>query len=969
MDLAKNTFLRAERRANPDSPSAEERRAARTPGQALPSGSSAALRAATSSVDTSESMESLYAIRKQLDFEDGGTAAAAAQGLAVVSADATATADGDVFNIAEETGADLASEDGWRLAKQEGEGAAGAGAYNVTADHTLSTTLTDSVAAATAAMNTGFHPIYASSTAKERRHSPGSPSGRTSPVVSGGQYRQRGMSGYSVPRPCKLDTSAIEKATALCASGDIKGLKGMVENDLNLVEKCDKNGNSLIHICAGLNQEALLKFLLAAGCHPCYRNRRGQTALHIAALKGYYQLVHTFVSDFGAPNLLIRDLNGSNPLHAAVQEGHNSIVELIIDCAADDPVRGNAVLTALDVQYRSPADLATSLNNRNAASMLQQAASWHQNYRMGRGFVSDRMANIQVQRNSEDGLGGLTDEQVERQQTQNMQRGFGKVTDHQKTRLLTSMREDGDPINVREYIDCNGKPNTIANAYAAKTPMHLCSEAGSAEAVAVLLKADGDPNQLCRWKFWGAKRATSPLHLAVESGSISTITTLLDGGADINFANKTTGDNALHMALVYGRARIVATLLKYGADVFVQNRLKMNAIAVANKHQHQECMALLEPSAFEALAWSSDADGLFTCLKENAGLAEPGIAVLPQKTLISKLLQFEALLVVVYQSIPRSVEITPVQSKHQQFLAEALSTYEAWEDSQKSTTPDSTDGNFHLRAAVARDAIRGLLDATIAMMQIIESQVETPMDRLKKGGKKTMRCYRYILDLYEVRPAAGRKLTDTEKYAIVQKVKKGEMTMVEAEAIMDAAKHADDMVASAALAEEKKAVARANWKKWLKLPGNNTAKKGNEGLDSEASRKRRIQRVQKSMRRQRGTEAAPAAAAAGDADDDSHRGLDTDGEDENEYGSAMTPASSQSSMSSLCSADEFVVVQSSESDIRPRVQPGMSPEPSTKDTFVLDAPATPTPAEKQPVAEAATPTPTPTAPAPAPASP
>lgn len=132
MDLAKNTFLRAERRANPDSPSAEERRANRTPGQALPphsSSSAASLRVAGmlggdaadmmagADGNPSDSMEDFLAIRKQLVFEEGSTlassSAASVTGAGAASTSTLAAADGDVFDIAEETGEDLEEGAGW----------------------------------------------------------------------------------------------------------------------------------------------------------------------------------------------------------------------------------------------------------------------------------------------------------------------------------------------------------------------------------------------------------------------------------------------------------------------------------------------------------------------------------------------------------------------------------------------------------------------------------------------------------------------------------------------------------------------------------------------------------------------------------------------------------------------------------------------------------------------------------------
>jgi hypothetical protein len=92
---------------------------------------------------------------------------------------------------------------------------------------------------------------------------------------------------------------------ALC-EGDLRVVKRAVEKNLDLVEASDARGNTMLHTCAYHGHKTVMKFLLACGCEPNGRNSDGQTALHLAAMRGHHELVHVFAFEFGAPSLLIR---------------------------------------------------------------------------------------------------------------------------------------------------------------------------------------------------------------------------------------------------------------------------------------------------------------------------------------------------------------------------------------------------------------------------------------------------------------------------------------------------------------------------------------------------------------------------------------------------------------------------------------------------------------------------------------
>ncbi|CAF0975888.1 unnamed protein product, partial [Brachionus calyciflorus] len=160
----------------------------------------------------------------------------------------------------------------------------------------------------------------------------------------------------------------------------------------------DQNGQSIFHLCTEFNNIEALKFFLQLDLIPpeiiyskdnfentilhtsCFygnleaiklivnklydsnnsleqilycKNNDGQTCFHIACSKGYFNIVEYFLKDKKMLQFLdFVDVNSNTSLHMATENGHSSIVSLLLDYGADVTIKNEENITALDLSCR-----------------------------------------------------------------------------------------------------------------------------------------------------------------------------------------------------------------------------------------------------------------------------------------------------------------------------------------------------------------------------------------------------------------------------------------------------------------------------------------------------------------------------------------------------------------------------------------------------------------------------------------
>lgn len=117
----------------------------------------------------------------------------------------------------------------------------------------------------------------------------------------------------------------------------IKLLIGSKDADLEIE---DKDGDKAIHHAAFGNEPKVIEILLSmegrvlkSNLELNSRNKKMQTALHIAVNKGHIDVIKVLL-DNGAHTSL-QDIDGDTPLHDAITKKYHDIIKLLLDANAD----------------------------------------------------------------------------------------------------------------------------------------------------------------------------------------------------------------------------------------------------------------------------------------------------------------------------------------------------------------------------------------------------------------------------------------------------------------------------------------------------------------------------------------------------------------------------------------------------------------------------------------------------------
>ena len=282
--------------------------------------------------------------------------------------------------------------------------------------------------------------------------------------------------------------------------------------------------------------------------------------LYYAALCGFHDVAEHLV-DAHPQHINARGGKRVTPLHAAVDNGHLSVVMLLLDGGADIGSRDSSSRTPLHLaSYRGYAEVVSLLIDRgadlNAKDLNHETPLYFASLR-GRQDVARLLLEHHADANHPD-VRGRTPLHLA------SERGHNEIV-----RLLFDHGADANHPDVR-----------------GRTPLHGASEGGHDEIVRLLSDHGADAN-------YPNSRGRTPLHHASLRGRNDTVQLLLDLGAVANHPDN-RGRTPLYHASLLGYSDIVQSFLDYGgADVDHPDNRGRTPLRVALEKDHNKIVQLL----------------------------------------------------------------------------------------------------------------------------------------------------------------------------------------------------------------------------------------------------------------------------------------------------------------------------------------------------------------------------------------
>ncbi|KAJ9584042.1 hypothetical protein L9F63_021619 [Diploptera punctata] len=165
------------------------------------------------------------------------------------------------------------------------------------------------------------------------------------------------LDAFKVLLECGADPSiqndrgetALHEALERDAQGSSDAVTLLVKAGTDL-SRCTSYRETPLHLAARKNRPGIVAMLLDKRAPPNAQDLRGNTALHLAAGRGYREVVRLLLA---APHVQLNAPNkdGLTPLHIAVESGFINVVEMLLQADACD-------LTARTKLSQTPLDLA-----------------------------------------------------------------------------------------------------------------------------------------------------------------------------------------------------------------------------------------------------------------------------------------------------------------------------------------------------------------------------------------------------------------------------------------------------------------------------------------------------------------------------------------------------------------------------------------------------------------------------------
>ncbi|KAI4368832.1 hypothetical protein MLD38_017344 [Melastoma candidum] len=182
---------------------------------------------------------------------------------------------------------------------------------------------------------------------------------------------------------------------------------------------------------------------------------------------------------------------------------------------------------------------------------------------------------------------------------------------HKQTPLMLAAMH-GRMSCVQKLLEA-GANALVFDSLNGRTCLHYAAYYGHSNCLMAILSAAQSSPVAASWgyaRFVNIRdgRGATPLHLAARQRRPECVHVLLDSGALVCASTGGygyPGSTPLHLAARGGSLDCIRELLAWGADRTQRDALGRIPYAVALKHKHGACAALLNPAAAEPLVWPS----------------------------------------------------------------------------------------------------------------------------------------------------------------------------------------------------------------------------------------------------------------------------------------------------------------------------------------------------------------------------
>lgn len=386
--------------------------------------------------------------------------------------------------------------------------------------------------------------------------------------------------------PSLTDFDTLRQALVKVATkGNLKVLRLLLDSGADVHPKKD-NELSPLFKAAEAGHLAIVLELLDHHADPNWQVAKtavaGQSALFKAAEAGHLAVVTTLLARGANPNL--RTKSGQTALHLACLRGRNTVVKALLDGGAHpDGGRGQDG-KAGDRDGRTPLLLISAEKlpeDKGSEEKTNSVQDFHEE-------ISPRKKKNVPNKNPAEKISKWNTDTVKLLLTKGAN---PNAKDSTKRSPLHWAATNGYAELARCLLGEEFRKTTDIDATQnrGKTALHLASEHDRVEILDILLShgASLDPRSDGRW---------TPLINAAEKGHATVVAKLLDAGADVN-ADLSNHMTALHWAAFNGNEEVVRLLLERSdINLSSKDQFERTPMLCAAERRHSGIVRLLSPT-------------------------------------------------------------------------------------------------------------------------------------------------------------------------------------------------------------------------------------------------------------------------------------------------------------------------------------------------------------------------------------